>query len=157
MAKVCTRYAQIILVRYTRVMPKICQQYVQGMPKICPRYGQDISKICLIILGFKQGLFGKNSPHDFRKWLGGQRPFGSFPKTHPLWQRHPSLRWGSKRVQCSPSGEYIYPQCSARSSVGWLWSIVLRFDTESTQPPPSCKQSMHPMSSLNFSSIKKKT
>ena len=24
-------------------------------------------------------------------WGGGQRPFGTFPKIHPFWWRHPSL------------------------------------------------------------------
>ena len=27
----------------------------------------------------------------FRKWGGGQRPFGTFPKIHQFWRRHPSL------------------------------------------------------------------
>ena len=27
----------------------------------------------------------------FRKWGGGQRPFGTFPKIHPIWKRGASL------------------------------------------------------------------
>ena len=27
----------------------------------------------------------------FRKWGGGQRPFGTFPKIHQFWRCHPSL------------------------------------------------------------------
>ena len=137
-------------------MPKVCPKYAQDMAKIFQRYASSYLALSRACSGKIRHMISENEEGGGGGW-GGQRPFGSFPKTHPLWQRHPSLRWGSKRVQCSPSGEYIYPQCSARSSVGWLWSIVLRFDTESTQPPPSCTQSMHPMSSFNFSSIKKET
>ena len=38
----------------------------------------------------------------FRKWRGsgGQRLIGTFPKIHPFWYRHPSLR---KSIICSPN------------------------------------------------------
>ena len=36
---------------------------------------------------------GKKAQHDFPKMRGGgQRPFGTFPKIHPFWLGHPSLR-----------------------------------------------------------------
>ena len=36
----------------------------------------------------------KNCNIIFQKWGGGcQRPFGIFPKNHPIWWRDPSLRW----------------------------------------------------------------
>ena len=42
-----------------------------------------------------KGAFQKKKLHyDFPKMrgVGGQRPFGIFPKIHPFWYRHPSLR-----------------------------------------------------------------
>ena len=41
--------------------------------------------------GFKQGFFRKKC-FFFRKWGGGQRPFGTFTKIHPFSWRHLSLR-----------------------------------------------------------------
>ena len=41
-------------------------------------------------------LLSRKAQHDFPKMRGGggQRPFGTFPKIHQFWRRHPSLRDG---------------------------------------------------------------
>ena len=39
----------------------------------------------------------------FRKWGGGQRPFRTFPKIHPFWRRHLSLKQRCKKLQYLPN------------------------------------------------------
>ena len=34
----------------------------------------------------------------FRKWGGGRRPFGIFPKIHPIWYSHPYLAFSHPRA-----------------------------------------------------------
>ena len=48
----------------------------------------------LAVLDPKYLFFGEKLHYDFPKMRGGagQRPFGIFPKSHPFWYRHPSLR-----------------------------------------------------------------
>ena len=52
---------------------------------------------------------------------GGQRPFGTFPKIHQFWRRHPSL------TRSSPSHLNLSRETWAWFGVRWLVGILLRF------------------------------
>ena len=36
-------------------------------------------------------IHNKKLQYNFPKMRGGRRPFGIFPKIHPIWRSHPSL------------------------------------------------------------------
>ena len=46
----------------------------------------------LQILGLLTRLFERKNATCFPKMRWGQKPFGTFPKVHPFWYRHPSFR-----------------------------------------------------------------
>ena len=70
----------------------------------------------------------RNPQYDFPKMRGGgQRPFGTFPKIHQFWRRHPSLR-NKEGFKCF----YI-----TRNTLNMIWGISYiphRFD----RSPTSC-------------------
>ena len=45
----------------------------------------------LISLGAKKRISKKVFDANFPKMRGGRKPFGIFPKIHPIWRSHPSL------------------------------------------------------------------
>ena len=50
-------------------------------------------------------ILSRNPQYDFPKMRGGQRPFGTFPKIHPFWWHHLSLRdslWSQRTSKLRP-------------------------------------------------------
>ena len=48
--------------------------------------------------------FRKKLQHNFPKMrVGGQRPFGTFPKIHPFWKRRLSLRGAYRKLGFCPN------------------------------------------------------
>ena len=105
----------------------MCSYFILSGPHtslhICNHIQLSIIKICNIIL---------------RKWGGGgRRPLGFFPKIHPIWYRHPSLKWfwPTQQFQLfwSPFPKYtihnrqeifLPANCSVKGHRPWYFKIL---------------------------------
>ena len=60
----------------------------------------------------------------FRKWGGGQRPVGTFPKIHPFWSCQASLKLGSVTNCCITA---YSKNCSFNILFSRLWNQISMF------------------------------
>ena len=86
------------------------------------------------------GIEEKKLQHDFLKMRGGgQRLFGTFPKTHPFWWRHPFLTLENKiasrhhQIRSHSGDKRCFPSwisfviCVTNGNPLTLWLVLLQF------------------------------